>query len=172
MKNTVISPCVSPSRASVLSFAHYFQAPATQAIRLCACLTHRVFVYFADPNTLRYFYNLGFQVCISTDTLSWTANLRADFHCRVKFTIANRIEAMYERSHVSVKVEPCSTSRFISTLFILPLFCVRDKNLRALMCVAKNALVEINLKGAVSWQSSSFCLILPLTRPQSLWNLK
>ena len=105
------------------------------------------FVYFADPNTLRYFYNLGFQVCISTDTLSWTANLRADFHCRVKFTIANRIEAMYERSHVSVKVEPCSTSRFISTLFILPLFCVRDKNLRALMCVAKNASVEINLKG-------------------------
>ena len=26
-----ITPCVSPSRASVLSFAHYFQAPATQA---------------------------------------------------------------------------------------------------------------------------------------------
>ena len=25
------TPCVSPSRASVLSFAHYFQAPATQA---------------------------------------------------------------------------------------------------------------------------------------------
>ena len=28
------------------------------------------------------------------------------------------------------------------------------------------------LKGAVSQQSSSFCLILPITRPQSLWNLK
>ena len=28
------------------------------------------------------------------------------------------------------------------------------------------------LKGAVSRQSSSFCLILPITRPQSLWNLK
>ena len=27
-------------------------------------------------------------------------------------------------------------------------------------------------KGAVSRQSSSFCLILPITRPQSLWNLK
>ena len=26
-----ITPCVSPSRAFVLSFAHYFQAPATQA---------------------------------------------------------------------------------------------------------------------------------------------
>ena len=27
-------------------------------------------------------------------------------------------------------------------------------------------------KGAVSRQSSSFCLILPISRPQSLWNLK
>ena len=29
-----------------------------------------------------------------------------------------------------------------------------------------------DLKGAVSRQSSSFCLILPITRPQSVWNLK
>ena len=29
-----------------------------------------------------------------------------------------------------------------------------------------------NIKGAVSRQSSSFCLILPVTRPQSQWNLK
>ena len=28
------------------------------------------------------------------------------------------------------------------------------------------------LKGAVSRQSSSFFIILPITRPQSLWNLK
>ena len=28
------TPCVSPSRAPVLSFARYFQAPATQARRL------------------------------------------------------------------------------------------------------------------------------------------
>ena len=28
------------------------------------------------------------------------------------------------------------------------------------------------LKGAVSRQSSAFCLILPITRPQLLWNLK
>ena len=28
------------------------------------------------------------------------------------------------------------------------------------------------LKGAVSRQSSSFCLILQITRPQPLWNLK
>ena len=30
----------------------------------------------------------------------------------------------------------------------------------------------IFIKGAVSRQSSAFCLILPITRPQSLWNLK
>ena len=53
---------------------------------------------------------------------------------------------MYGRSHVSVKVEPRSTSRLISTLYILPLFDLRDYNLRALTRVAKNASVEINLK--------------------------
>ena len=30
-RERTITPCVSPSGASVLSFAHYFQAPATQA---------------------------------------------------------------------------------------------------------------------------------------------
>ena len=37
---------------------------------------------------------------------------------------------------------------------------------------AVEAKVEDLIKGAVSRQSSSFCLILPITRPQSLWNLK
>jgi len=31
---------------------------------------------------------------------------------------------------------------------------------------------DTSIKGAVSRQSGSFCLILPITRPQSLWNLK
>ena len=53
---------------------------------------------------------------------------------------------MYERSHVSVKVEPRSTSRLIWTLYIFPLFYLRDLNLRALTCVAKNVSVEINVK--------------------------
>ena len=39
---------------------------------------------------------------------------------------------MQERSLVSVKVEPRSTSRLSSALFILPLFYLRDYNLRAL----------------------------------------
>ena len=53
---------------------------------------------------------------------------------------------MYERSHISVKVDSRSTSRLISTLYILPLVYLRDLNLRALTCVAKNASVEINIK--------------------------
>ena len=32
----------------------------------------------------------------------------------VKFGFANKIEAMYERLHVNVKVEPCSTARLSS----------------------------------------------------------
>ena len=38
----------------------------------------------------------------------------------VKFTFATKIEAMHERSLVSVKVEPRSTPRLSSALFILP----------------------------------------------------
>ena len=53
---------------------------------------------------------------------------------------------MDERSLVSVHVEPRSTSRLSSALFILPLFCLRDQNLHALTCVAKNASGEITLK--------------------------
>ena len=64
----------------------------------------------------------------------------------VKLTFANKIEAVHERSLVRVKVEPRSTSRLISALFILPLlFYLRDENLSALTCVAKNASVEISL---------------------------
>ena len=58
--------------------------------------------------------------------------LRVDLHYNfyvrtcVKFKFANKIEAVYERSHVSIKVEPRSTSLLISTLYILPLFYLRD----------------------------------------------
>ena len=68
----------------------------------------------------------------------------------VKVTFAYKIDAMHERSLVSVKVEPRSTSRLSSALFILPLFYLRHKNLRALSCVAKNPSVEINLKLFIS----------------------
>ena len=85
--------------------------------------------------------------------LSLTAHLRVDFQLPrnfyvrtwVKFTFTNKIEAMHGRLLVSVKVEPSSTSRLISTLHILPLFYFRDWNLRALTSVAKNASVEISL---------------------------
>ena len=49
-------------------------------------------------------------------------------------------------SLVRVKLEPRSTSRLSSALFILPLFYLRDYNLRALTFVAKHASVEINLQ--------------------------
>ena len=38
---------------------------------------------------------------------------------RVPITFANKIEAMHEKSPVSVKVEPCSTSRFKFSTFYL-----------------------------------------------------
>ena len=74
----------------------------------------------------------------------------------VKFTFANKIEAMHERSLVSVKVEPRSTFRLSLALFILPLLFLRDLNLRALTCVAKNASVEINLEGGSLLSRNSY----------------
>ena len=50
-------------------------------------------------------------------------------HACVKFTFAKKIETMSERSHVRVKVESRSTSRLISTIYILPLlFCINFGN--------------------------------------------
>ena len=91
------------------------------------------------------------------------ACIRVDFQCGVtftcvKFTFANRIEAMHERS---VNVETFSTSRLSSAPFILPLFYLRDHNLRTLTSVAKNASVEINLKGRIG--DAKFCYLLILT---------
>ena len=45
--------------------------------------------------------------------------LSSNFYSRkcVKFTFANKIEAMYRTSHVNVKVEPRSNSRLSSTLY-------------------------------------------------------
>ena len=77
----------------------------------------------------------------------------------VKFTFANKIEAMHERSLVSVKVEPRSTSRLSSALFILPLFFLRELNLRASTCVAKNASVQINLEGGYLLSCNSYMYV-------------
>ena len=57
--------------------------------------------------------------------------VRVDFQCCViftcvKFTFANKVEAMHGRLLISIKTECCSASHFSSALFILPLFYLRD----------------------------------------------
>ena len=64
----------------------------------------------------------------------------------IKFSFANKIKAIYERSLVSVKALSRSISRLSSALPILPLFYLVIKILLALTFVAKNASVEISLK--------------------------
>ena len=74
----------------------------------------------------KYFFIIGISA------LTIVIRVRVDFHCRVifpwmrtcvKFTFADKIEAMYERSHVSVKVESRSTSlqsqQFKSCLYLI-----------------------------------------------------
>ena len=53
--------------------------------------------------------------------------LSRNFHVgtHVNFKRVNKIKAMYGKSGVNVKVEPCSSSRLSSALFILPLFYSR-----------------------------------------------
>ena len=87
--------------------------------------------------------------------------LRVDFQCSrvifnvrtcVKFAFANEIEAVYQRSLVSVKVEPRSTtlSLKLSTFYLasilftsLKFTCVTVRY-RAVPCVSKNASVPGN----------------------------
>ena len=44
----------------------------------------------------------------------------------VKFTFANETEGLHERPLLSVKVEPRSTSRLSSSVFLLPTIYLRD----------------------------------------------
>ena len=76
-------------------------------------------------------HTTGVYVPYSFRTVVFVLFLRVDFQYRVvftcvNFTFANKIEVMHERSLVSVKVEPRSTSRSSLALFILPLFYLRD----------------------------------------------
>ena len=57
---------------------------------------------------------------------------------------------MHERALVIVKVEPRSTSRLNSALFIFPLFYLRDSNLHALTCVPKHAPVNLMTEHFIS----------------------
>ena len=66
--------------------------------------------------------------------LSWfeVSSLRVDFHCReiftcvrVKITCVNRMEAIYERSRVNLKVETCSSLLLRATSNTLPPFYLR-----------------------------------------------
>ena len=62
--------------------------------------------------------------CVRVDFHAVTRN----FYVRtcVKFTFTNKTEAMHGRSLVSVKVEPRSSCRLSSALFVLRLFDLRD----------------------------------------------
>ena len=51
----------------------------------------------------------GMRPCCSISQTNVQVYLRVDFHCRAILTCENKIEAMYERSQVNVKLEPRST---------------------------------------------------------------
>ena len=49
---------VSPSRARVLIFAHYFQAPATQVILFEEYILHKIIISFTYLMTILFFSDL------------------------------------------------------------------------------------------------------------------
>ena len=79
--------------------------------------------------------------------------------------------------HCSTQLLVCRTSHSNITVFThaanVPCVTYIIRNLKRLIfiefCID---LLHGKFKGAVSRQSSSFCSILPITCPQSLWNLK
>ena len=98
----------------------------------------------------------GGGCCISTNR--YPLSLKVHFLGRVLFTCvrAYKIEAMYERSLVSVKVEPCSTSRLSSALIISPCALYRALSLKR----SETAQRQV-LGGGGEWDLSSprtFCV--------------
>ena len=80
-----------------------------------------------------------------------------------------------QRAGLHLPFIPCLLSVFMvnfsfsyNTLFLSSLGFVAAQYAPSGVSLHENA----KFKGAVSRQSSSFCFILPITRPQSLWNLK
>ena len=76
----------------------------------------------------------------------------------VKFTFAHKIEAMSERPHVSVKVESRSTSRLISTIYILPILFTWLK----FTCVNVHSQKRVSGNQPLSTVSKHLLLGLPL----------
>ena len=70
----------------------------------------------------------------------------------------------------------CYNEDFIRSRFVIWRLCsihfiVILAGLKQVVCYTQGFIIQRFVEGAVSRQSSSFCLILRITHPQSLWNL-
>ena len=94
-------------------------ASATRTSRICE---KREFAFFQSLS--RLFLPLALSVRRTLLKLNCKGSYQSYFQCRVIFTcvgaFGNKMEAMHERSPAKVNVEPRSTSRLSSALFILP----------------------------------------------------
>ena len=72
-----------------------------------------------------------------------------------------RVSKLFSKLNVSQKQTKTQSITFI-----------KGRTVYNKLKLIRKLVIDVVLKGAVSRQSSSFCLILPITRPQSLWNLK
>ena len=100
--------------------------------RLLYVFNWQIFAVVKMWNHVALYKYLRYQVFTTGSNFNYLSNSWFPLSCILyvqtcmKFTFANNIEAMNERLHVSVKVEPRSTSCLISTLYVLPLFYLRD----------------------------------------------
>ena len=92
----------------------------------CAISTTRIRTTWKGSTTYTNDMQLGKVTCVTLFHFKGWFPLSRNFYVRtcVKSVFANEIEAMHERSLVSVN-KPRSTSSLSSVLFILPLFYLR-----------------------------------------------
>ena len=143
-------------------------------------IEHHIGVAGRLHSSLLRIYFPGFTVLIPIHTAKKSAkNLsdmwRSRFETRRSFTPLQKY-CLNHRSYVWTETLPgimfASTQELSGIVWIKP--CCSWIN--SVIQVLSNMVLQLNLvnrfKAAVSRQSSSFCLILQITRLQSLWNLK
>ena len=97
------------------------------------------------------------------------------------FSLENPVSGMKEERPAFSLLKKVSRCALLTIMMMCCDVCVKNIYISCYLVhyvergyVTRILLFEVNsvLKEAVSLQSSSFCFLLPVTHPQSLWNLK
>ena len=125
-----------PSLQYILLCEHWAWTSAYKGATGSARIPFMSLLYPPNPWCVKVGHTTGVYVPYSFRTVVWVLFLRVDFQCRViftcvKFTFANKIEAMHERSLVKRKSWTSLNFSFkLSPFYLVSILCVNVRNLK------------------------------------------